>query len=203
MIISKKKLLYCSVFLGLFILLAIVINIDKTFFFDEKIYNFIMHMRCEFFDNYFVFITHFGDPIFIVLFILCFLFICRNIYGILMLVSAIDSSLITVLFKNIFVRARPDHLKLIVQDGYSFPSGHSMIAICVYGYLLYLVLKIKNKFFRYFFSTLLLILIISIGISRIYVGVHYPTDVLGGYLLGVIEVILLTEVLNLYKIRGM
>ncbi len=199
---DKNKIVWCSIFLIIFIFMAMLVCFDKNRIVDEAIYNFVIGFRCSFLDNYFTFITHCGDTIFIVGFVSAFVLVCRNIYGVLMAVSAMDSALLTAIFKNIFLRSRPDHLKLIKQGGYSFPSGHSMISVCVYGYLLYLVLKIKNKTLKYILTCLLILLIISIGISRIYVGVHYPTDVIAGYSLGVIEVILLTEVLRLYKIRG-
>ena len=77
-----------------------------------------------------------------------------------------------------------------------------MVSVCVYGYLLALALQIKNKVLKYVVVSLLFILIVSIGISRIYVGVHYPTDVIAGYLLGTIEVVLLMDVLHIYKTRG-
>ena len=200
--LNKNKIIVCSIFILIFIFVAIVVLIDKNRIIDKSIYNFIMSFRCSFLDKYFTFITQFGDTVFIVGFVSGFILLSRNIYGVLMGVSAMDSALMTFILKHIFVRNRPDHLRLIKQGGYSFPSGHSMISVCVYGYLLYLVLKIKNKLLKYILASLLIFLIISIGISRIYVGVHYPTDVLAGYSLGVIEVILLTEVLRLYKNRG-
>lgn len=200
--LNKNKIIVCSIFLLIFIFVAIVVLIDKNRIIDKSIYNFIMSFRCSFLDKYFIFITHFGDTVFIVGFVSGFILLSRNIYGVLMGVSAMDSALMTFILKHIFVRNRPNHLRLIKQGGYSFPSGHSMISVCVYGYLLYLVLKIKNKLLKYILASLLIFLIISIGISRIYVGVHYPTDVLAGYSLGIIEVILLTEVLRLYKNRG-
>ena len=66
-----------------------------------------------------------------------------------------------------------------------------MIAICVYGIMIYLInKKIKNKKIKIALSILLTLLILAIGISRIYVGVHYPSDVLGGFLLSLAIIIL-------------
>ena len=88
------------------------------------------------------------------------------------------------------MRPRPDHLRLIKQNGYSYPSGHSMISIAVYGFLIYYVYhKVKNKALKIALIILLSLLIILIGISRIYVGVHYPSDVLGGYTLSLLIII--------------
>ena len=92
-------------------------------------------------------------------------------------------------------RNRPNVLKLIEQGGYSFPSGHTMFSVCIYGYLFYLAItKIKNKILRYSVSSLLLLVILSIGVSRIYVGVHFASDVLAGYLLGCCYLLFLIEV---------
>ena len=97
---------------------------------------------------------------------------------------------LNTIIKNIIQRPRPDHLRLIKQGGYSFPSGHSMIAVCVYGTLIYLVhKKVKNKKIKILLEVLLTLLILLIGISRIYVGVHYPSDVLTGYLISIIILI--------------
>lgn len=200
--IKKSKIIWCSICLLIFIIMALIAMIDKGLVVDEAIYNFIIGLRCDFLDIYFKFITHFGDTIFIVGVVAGFLLFYRKRNGLFLAVSAVDSALLTLIFKHIFLRPRPEHLRLVEQGGYSFPSGHAMISVCVYGYLLYLVLQIKNKILKYILIVLLSILIISIGISRIYVGVHYPTDVVAGYSLGIIEVILLTEVIHLYKIRG-
>ena len=115
-----------------------------------------------------------------------------------------STTILTVTFnqaiKHILRRPRPEHLRLIKQGGFSYPSGHSMIAICVYGIMIYLINKnIKNKKIKIMLSILLTILILTIGISRIYVGVHYPSDVLGGFLLsGTILILNLTFTDKLY-----
>lgn len=200
--ISKKKIIFCSVIFLMLILITIIMLIDKEMVIDEAIYNFIFNCRCKFLDNYFTFVTHFGDTLFILGFVLLFALVCRNINGLFLLISTGNSAILTLIFKQIFLRTRPEHLRLIEQGGYSFPSGHAMVSVCVYGYLLALALQIKNKVLKYIVVSLLFILIVSIGISRIYVGVHYPTDVIAGYLLGTIEVVLLMDVLHIYKTRG-
>lgn len=199
--LGSKKIILCCISLLLFIAIAVMVIVNKTTTMDDAIYDFIICGRCPLLDQYFIFITHLADTGFIVLLVVGFLLITRDKYGLLLVVSAINSSLMNMLLKHIFVRTRPDHLRLIKQGGYSFPSGHAMIAVCVYGYLLYLViLEVKNKYLKYTLSTILTILIISIGISRIYVGVHYPSDVIGGYLVGIIEVVLVMEVLCFKKV---
>ncbi|WP_223066038.1 phosphatase PAP2 family protein [Paenibacillus caui] len=93
------------------------------------------------------------------------------------------SYVLNTVFKHVFKRERPDLHRLAEETGYSFPSGHSMVAFALYGVLAYLLWKHTASWIG---KTLLLvcsaIMIAGIGISRIYLGVHYPSDVLGGYL---------------------
>lgn len=87
-----------------------------------------------------------------------------------------------VFLKAIFVRERPNILQLIPIDGYSFPSGHSIISVSFYGYLMtYMIENQKSKLLT---ITITVLLIFGIGISRIYLGVHYLSDVLAGYSIG-------------------
>ena len=105
--------------------------------------------------------------------------------------------------KYIIQRPRPPiEERLITQDGYSYPSGHSMMAMCLYGVLIYLVnTKLKNKKLKIFLTIFLSIVILFIGISRIYVRVHYPSDVLWAYLLTLLILIINITVINNH-IRG-
>ena len=80
-------------------------------------------------------------------------------------------------------RARPTGFRLITETGYSFPSGHSMVSMAFYGYLIYLIYKnVRNKKLRWAFITGFGLLIFIIGMSRIYLGVHYTSDVFAGFL---------------------
>lgn len=195
----KKNLIIGSFLLGAFLLVLLLIIFEKTGFIDNNIYNIVRLLRCDFFDNYFIFITKFGNTIFIVLVVFMFLLIFRNKYGIILGTSACISIISNSIIKKIIRRERPNGLRLIAQGGYSFPSGHAMISVCVYGYLLYLVVtKIENKVIKYIISVFLVLLILSIGISRIYVGVHYASDVIAGYLLATLEVMLLVQLTNKY-----
>ena len=99
------------------------------------------------------------------------------------------------LLKHFFVRPRPNELRLIEETGYSFPSGHAMASTAFYGLLIYIVYKeIKNKKIRNTICILLAILISLIDISRIYVGVHYTSDVLGGTCLSIAYLIVFTQI---------
>lgn len=87
--------------------------------------------------------------------------------------------------KHLFVRARPDLFRLVSETGYSFPSGHAMVSLCFYGILAYIIGRRlsgrSRQIFLYLFTGGL---VVSIGFSRIYLGVHYPSDVAAGYIAG-------------------
>jgi undecaprenyl-diphosphatase len=89
------------------------------------------------------------------------------------------------LLKRGFGRTRPDLDRLIDVSGYSFPSGHAMVAAAFYGMLAYiLVRRFPAGNLRRVVPALSALLVLGIGLSRIYLGAHYPTDVLGGFLAG-------------------
>lgn len=92
------------------------------------------------------------------------------------------STLLMILLKLLFARNRPDILRLIPITGYSFPSGHSIFSVAFYGYLFTYYLEQHSRKTVFLFLTLTIIL--GIGFSRIYLGVHYFSDVLAGYSLG-------------------
>ena len=197
--LDKTKKIIGSIFMGLFQLLMFLVIFDKISFLDNWFYNLLMSFRCEFLDNYFTGVTRFGDVGMVMFILLLFLIIFKDRRGIFLNISAIASVGINYVLKLIIRRDRPNGLRLVEQGGFSFPSGHTMISVCLYGYLLYIVKSsVKNKFLRYFLSTLLVILILSIGISRVYVGVHYFSDVLAGYLLASVILILVIVYTNKY-----
>ena len=106
------------------------------------------------------------------------------------------------LLKRILQRPRPTEFRIIEETGYSFPSGHSMVSMAFYGYLIYLIYKyVKNKYVKWILIALLSILICTIGVSRIYLGVHYTSDVLGGFLVSISYLILFISTVNKFFIE--
>lgn len=95
----------------------------------------------------------------------------------------VGSSLLNIIMKNAFHRERPNINRLIETTGYSFPSGHSMAAFALYGTLAFLLWRhVNGGVGRTLLIASGLFMTSAIGFSRIYLGVHYPSDVLGGYL---------------------
>lgn len=170
----------------IFIGITILIETNNIVEFDNAIYNFIYSFRNDGFDFFFKTITKLGNTM-IVLCELCILMLSLKEEDCYKLgIGTITTVLTNQVLKFIIRRPRPNHLRLIKQGGYSFPSGHAMIAISLYGFLLYVVHKrVKNKWKRITLEILLIFIIIGIGLSRIYVGVHYPSDIMGGYILAI------------------
>ena len=115
--------------------------------------------------------------------------------------SLIFITLMNQTLKAIFQRERPFGYRLIEMTGYSFPSGHAMVSMAFYGLLIYIIYHlIKNKVLR---NTLILInvlIIFCVGISRVYLGVHYLSDIITGYSVSVIYLLLLAKLLKKYKV---
>lgn len=191
----KKINIIISAFLMIFFLIwTFLVSSGYTVSFDKVIYEGIIKFRCDFLDSFFKFITVFGN-INTIFFIAClFLIIKRNKDALLLSVISVICPTVMYIIKSIIKRQRPTILQLIDQGGYSFPSGHAMIAVCVYGYFIYYFYRhVKNKCLRNFVCTFLVIFILLIGISRIYLGVHYPSDILGGYLISSIILIIIID----------
>jgi undecaprenyl-diphosphatase len=177
----KKKLILPSITLICFIVVMILVLTNKTLNFDDKIYDFLRNMQSSRLDFYFKNVTRLGNVFTIIIVIILLFFALKKVnkMRIKMIITIGSTVLLNLILKFIIRRPRPDHIKLIKQGGYSFPSGHAMISVALYGFLIYAVNKmIKNKILKICLTVILTIIIISIGLSRIYVGVHYPSDIL-------------------------
>ena len=132
-------------------------------------------------------------------------------YGLPVFIADVLTTALKVVVKNLIARPRPDAIYFLVpESGYSFPSGHSITSIAVYGMLAWLIwyyhktdaavgthglgaeaaaaAKMPAK--KRALMILCAFLSVAIGLSRIYVGVHHPTDVLGGFLAGIATALL-------------
>jgi undecaprenyl-diphosphatase len=123
-------------------------------------------------------------------------------YGIMVAVNLILVSLLNIIFKTVFHRARPDILPLIHATGYSFPSGHSMISAAFYGYLIYLCIIFLKRPWKQILCAFQLVLILFIGVSRIYLGVHYASDVIGGFLAGISWLIIFVTLTTAFPMKN-
>lgn len=146
-------------------------------------------------------ITNFGDIICYTIILLITLISFRGKgYFSSMSLNLLCVYLFSVIFKNVFMRERPPFSLIDKPSDYSFPSGHTMCSVAFYGFIIYLVNKyIKNKILKWIIIFLCLITIILIGFSRLYLNVHYFTDVIGGLILGLVCLLMFV---NYVKIRN-
>ena len=103
--------------------------------------------------------------------------------------------LLNVLLKELVQRPRPEDINLVVETGFSFPSGHSMVAMAFFGLLVWLVWHHeKDRTMRLACCAGFSLIILLIGISRIYLGVHYASDVLAGFCISLAWLAMYTSV---------
>lgn len=188
---KRKALLISTIILFLLDLYFIVSGCSKNIDLNVAIYfanhnNFIL-------TNIFKFISFICSPKFMILINVClFIFIIlKKKYKLFLInIASIASVIVNNIIKIIIKRERPTYLVLTNETSYSFPSGHSMISILFFGSIIYLVNKYNIKY-KKIITILLIIFIILVGLSRLYLGVHYLTDVLGGYLCGMVTLIII------------
>ena len=143
-------------------------------------------------------ITWFGSATCIILLALILFFTIKNKkVGLLTSTNLIIITILNQALKIIVQRPRPTEYRIINEAGYSFPSGHSMVSMAFYGFLIYLIYKnIKNKYLKISLIVVLSLLIVMIGISRIYLGVHYTSDVCAGFLVSLSYLIIYINFAN-------
>ncbi len=200
---NKCSVIILSILILCILLLTYWVKIGYTKDFDNFVYNLFEHN--ELLNIIMIGITSFGGVIGLILITVLLLFVIPNKKIIALL--SINLSVISILnelFKNIICRPRPIGIALTAASGYSFPSGHSSGSLAFYGLLIYFVYKnMKNKKIKCSLIVALCILILLIGLSRIYLGVHYASDVLGGYIFGLIYLIIFINLLKLRELKGL
>lgn len=187
---------FLIIFLLLFASMAVfayavnMVFIKRTTTFDEDIFAFVSQHVNTMRTQIMVFISFLGKHTFLVpanLVLLAFYLLIRKNRRISVRISALALSSLALMFsmKFFFQRARPDIPLLEKVSGFSFPSGHALMSVAFYGLLIYIVWKeIKHPWLRAILISLLFLLIALIGFSRIYLRVHYASDVIAGFAVG-------------------
>jgi membrane-associated phospholipid phosphatase len=156
---------------------------------DDAAFDFAATIASPGLDNFIKVITFFASRQFLtpaaLLLVAYFVFIKRHRwYSLKVPVVALGSITLNVVLKYFFDRPRPI-VPMVEAHGLSFPSGHTMVAASFYGLLIYLVWQnVKQPALKYTLVALLSVFVILIGFSRIYLRVHYATDVLAGFAAG-------------------
>ncbi|WP_088548957.1 phosphatase PAP2 family protein [Paenibacillus aquistagni] len=185
---ARRSMSISVVLAALFIVFAWLVLTDRLSSFDLLIIETIQGLESPLFTKAMLLITRTGEGLLLIMITLAIMIVLfavlrhRRELELLVFVS-LTSACLNQLLKIIIVRPRPTLNRLIEVGGYSFPSGHSMAAFSLYGTVTYLLWKhIPNRAGRIVLLTLSGCFIVLIGLSRVYLGVHYPTDVLAGYL---------------------
>ena len=165
---------------------------------DETIYNVIIQLFSVPTTLIMTFISHLGSATAVILLSIIFLILLKDKkLAASISINLVLVYLINVIIKEIVARPRPEILRLVHETSYSFPSGHAMVSAGFYGYLIYIAYKkLSKKSLRNTVIALLSILILLIGISRIYLGVHYASDVLAGFVLSIAYLGLFTHIIK-------
>jgi len=193
---------------GIYLFLELTEDLQETYLSDNdaSVSAYITSHRSAALTEYFVFVTNLGDALgYLIVSIVCtiiFYFAFKRWQYVAQLafvmVLALSSNLI---LKQIINRARPGVEHLVTVKTLSYPSGHAMMAMAFYGTLIYLVSKFPiRKILKAGLILIFIVLIISIGVSRIYLGVHYPSDIAGGFIGGFVWVVFCVIIFQLIQV---
>jgi undecaprenyl-diphosphatase len=174
-----------------FALAVDMVFIKKTTTLDEDVFSYVGRHVTPGRTRFMLFITFFGNHMFLIpanLALLTYYFFKKRKWlSIRVVALALSSLCLKFLLKFFFHRDRPAIPLLHKVDGFSFPSGHALIGVSFYGLLIYITwYEVKNKWWRTFIILFLAAMILVISFSRIYLRVHYVSDVLAGLAMGFI-----------------
>ena len=194
------KWILVGVLISVFMVVVHELLNDKLDDFDILIYTFTTNFKSYFLTFFFLFISFLASPpTLIIVSLLLFIVFKNQKYGLLSLLNLIFIVLLNQGLKIFFSRERPFDWMIINEKGFSFPSGHAMVAAAFYGIIIYLIWKSNTTKKRKIALTVFLcLLIFFIGISRIYLGVHYASDVIAGFTLSISYVIFATAFIDYY-----
>lgn len=196
----KKKLVLIISFI---ILCSIIILrlLDNLVFIDKGFYNLLIQIKSPIVTTIFKVITECSGGFAVILLIVIVLLLKKK-QGLYFVFNIIFILLLNVLIKNIVMRERPVGINLIDEGGYSFPSGHSMTSVAAYGMIIYYLYKSKlNNILKYTGMTISILLSILIPISRVYLGVHFLSDILAGACISIIWLMIYTEYIKRKEIE--
>lgn len=203
-LLSIEMLIVIVLFITALLLFAYLIRevvvLQETGF-DESVFAFLQSFVSERNNDVVVFFTNLGShrvliPAYLVL-IAFFLVKKHKWYSIKIPAIALSSLALMFGLKYLFGRERPDVPLLFEAEGLSFPSGHAIFSITFYGLLIYIIYNlVKKGWFKWPIIVLLAMLILIIGFTRVYLRVHYATDVIAGFCVGFLWLVFAVQVLN-------
>jgi len=188
--------------LSVFVLVAKMIFLEKKEDFDFQVLEFVKQHVSDSTTGVMQVFSFFGSHNFLIpaniLFSAYYLFIKKKTWNSIKIpVISLSSVMLMFILKQFFHRQRPLVPLLEEAKGMSFPSGHALMSFAFYGLIIYLVRQaVEKKFIRATYTVLLLLLIFFIGLSRIYLRVHYASDVIAGFSLGLVWLVLSLSIIN-------
>lgn len=193
------KWIICLSLFATFGLLTFMVMNGKLYLLDNTVYKYLFaFLEPLNLTTPFKVITNLGGPELLIF--LCFILLIlvqdRKV-GVGISLNLVLCALLNVLTKNIVLRPRPSVTSLIVENGYSFPSGHAMASMAFYGFIIYLLWQSKyRKSWKIVGTTIFALIILTVGLSRIYLGVHYFSDVICGYILALGYLMIFITIFN-------
>jgi len=165
---------------------------------DDWVYSSLIHSASVPLTAYFKFVTVWADSstmIALAVVAVLWTLVARRQIGFYLAGTLVISTLLNVGLKLLVARPRPEDIALIVESGHSFPSGHAMAAVSFYGFLIYMIIGSEFKrWVKWLLSGLLIFLIVNICLSRVYLGVHFFSDVAAGALISICLVLAVSYV---------
>ncbi|HIT12200.1 MAG TPA: phosphatase PAP2 family protein [Candidatus Pelethosoma merdigallinarum] len=195
---KKYKCFFFFFALAIFILFTILVVTNNVAWFDDPIYHWLHSLFHDQTTTFFLIITSLSSPL--VLIVMSLLLLITNKdhkLSLLVILNLLLSTIGNTILKGIFLRERPSDFPLIDETGYSYPSGHSMISMAFYGFLIYIIWQTNwSKRTKIIFSICLGLIIFLIGCSRIYLRVHYPSDVVAGFAISFIYLCIFIHIIK-------
>lgn len=197
---NKKSIIACLLGIA-FIILTILIKTNSLVNFDSNVYNLVTREMNDGLTAFYKVCTFLGSTAFMVslcaLLFVTFIILKRKDIAIIEASVLIISTVINNVVKLIIRRERPEVLKLVIEKSFSFPSGHTMASVTMYGILIYLINKSNlDKRLKIIFSIILGIIPILVMLSRIYLGAHYASDVIGACILSTTLLLIETMIIE-------
>lgn len=197
-----------SFFISLTVLILVIRQIffHKEFTMDEKVFNYLSYYVSDSHTLFMQFMSFFGSQSFLVpawiIVLVVFYFTRKNKwYFIKLVIISISNLGMMIGFKYFFNRPRPLIPLLKEVPGLSFPSGHAYMSLIFYGMIIYMLYQgAKDKWVKWAGIGLLVMIIFFIGLSRVYLRVHYASDVIAGFCFGVLS--LMIELWLLHRIEN-
>ena len=194
------KIIICITLFILFILWTILLVKGKLSRIDNIVYNKIkLNNKKTIFFKYF---TNLASTKYFIIICLLLIIFLKNKLALLISIAMIIDAIIVFIAKHIIKRERPNINRIVEEKGYSYPSGHTFSATCFYGLVMFLInISSITLGYQLLITIALISIILLIGFSRIYLGVHYFSDCIGGLLLSssyiILYVYLVSDILKL------